>query len=298
MRYAVGDVGTNSCRLLIADVENNGMEVRVKQVVTTRIGEGLQESGWIRPRAMERTIDCLCQFNDLMRRWQVNAARIVATSAVRDAGNAEDFLALAEEKSGRQVIVLSGEAEGYLSYYGAQKGLQLAENPLVVDIGGGSVEFAFQQEKMELVSVPVGAVRASEGNWTETDILERLGQQAAGFAGNPRPLVLVGGTATSLVAIKKGLKYYDPGKVQGETISLAEMNEIYDRLAAMPLEERKTVPGLQPERADIILAGITVTKAVLKHTGHDRAIISDSDLLEGLIWSMHQETEGHHQAHP
>lgn len=291
MRYAACDVGTNSCRLLVAEITEDGkLEVLRKEVITTRIGEGLQRSSWLRPEAINRTLNCLESFMDIMRRCQVTERVVVATSAVREAINRDDFLVLAEERIGMHIEVLSGEREGQLSYLGAKAGLDLKANPLIADIGGGSTEVIHQRRGIKSISIPVGAVRAWEADWDEIEVKSRL---AAELPDNMRtkssPLILVGGTATSLVAIKKGMTVYNPSQVQGEKLTLLEINAYYDRLNQLTLDERKALPGLQPERADIIVKGILIIKCLVELFGRQEVMVSDSDLLEGLILTLHNK---------
>ena len=291
MRYAACDVGTNSCRLLVAEVGDDGkIKTMLKEVVTTRIGEGVHESGWLQPGAINRTLDCLDSFIDTMRRNQVTERVFVATSAVRDAINRDDFLVLAEERIGMPIQVLDGKREGELSYLGAVAGLGLRTNPLLADVGGGSTEIIFKHRGIKSFSVNVGAVRAWEADWNEDEVKTRL---AAGIPKGAKTksaaLVLVGGTATSLVAIKKGMTEYDPEQVQGERLTLPEINACHARLDRLTLEERKALPGLQPERADIIVKGVLIIKCLMELLGRGEALVSDSDLLEGLILSLHNK---------
>lgn len=289
MRYAACDVGTNSCRLLVAEVKEDGrIKTILKEVVTTRIGEGMHGSGWLQPRAINRTLNCLDSFMDTMRRCQVTERVFVATSAVRDAINRDDFLVLAEERIGMPIEVLDGKQEGEMSYQGAMTGLGLRTNPLVADVGGGSTEIIIRRRGIKSYSINVGAVRAWEADWSEKDIKTRLAAEIKkGIKTKSNPLVLVGGTATSLVAIKKGMTEYDPEKVQGERLSLPEIKTYHDRLAQLTLEERKALPGLQPERADIIVKGVLIIKCLMELLERDEALVSDSDLLEGLILTLH-----------
>ena len=265
LRYAACDVGTNSCRLLVAEIrEGNKLEVLRKEVVTTRIGEGVQRSGWLSPEAISRTLNCLDSFMNIMRRCQVTERVVVATSAVREAINRDDFLVLAEERIGMHIQVLSGEREGELSYLGAKARLRLKTNPVLADIGGGSTEVIHRRRGIKSISIPVGAVRAMEADWDESDVKSRL---AAGLpdklGGKSSSLVLVGGTATSLLAIKKGMNIYDPSQVQGEKLTLQEISAYHDQLDKLTLDERKVLPGLQPERADIIIKGTLIIKKII-----------------------------------
>lgn len=291
LRYAACDVGTNSCRLLVAEITENGkLEVLRKEVITTRIGEGLQRSGWLRPEAINRTLNCLDSFMDIMRRCQVTERVVVATSAVREAINRDDFLVLAEERTGMHIEVLSGEREGQLSYLGAKAGMDLKTNPVIADIGGGSTEVIHQRRGIKSISIPVGAVRAWEADWDEIEVKSRLAVEIPdNLRTKSSPLILVGGTATSLVAIKKGMIVYNPSQVHGEKLTLLEISAYYDRLNQLTLDERKALPGLQPERADIIVKGILIIKCLVELFGRQEVMVSDSDLLEGLILTLHNK---------
>lgn len=289
MRFAASDVGTNSCRLLIAEVVDHKLLTIFKRIVTTRIGQGVDQTGWLHPAAIARTVDCLGKFSEDMFHRQVSDKMVVCTSAVREAYNRDDFLVLAQERIGQKIEVLTGEQEGYYSYLGAKRGLKLKKNPLVVDIGGGSTEFILHIRKDHVLSLPIGAVRATEGNWDKAVVKQMItdGLKAQWYK-SKAPLVLVGGTATSLVALKKRMRHYDPELVQGEILTLTEIEELYRKISGLSLEERKTLPGLQPERADIIVKGILIVISVMECLGRDQAIISDSDLLDGMIWTMHE----------
>lgn len=290
MRYGASDVGSNSCRLLIGSIEDGRLKVLEKRVETTRLGAGLESTGWIKPEAMERTLFVLSQFLDIMRRYQVVEKAMVATSAVREAVNQKDFLFLAKERINLDIEVLNGEQEGSLSYLGAKKGLGMKANPILVDVGGGSTEFAFHRRQTQVISLPLGAVRATEEDWDEETIRLKMGKIDSTFGNFRVPLVLVGGTATTLVAIKKGK--YDPALVQGEELTLPEINYIYSRLNSLTLEEKQAIPGLQPERADIIVKGILIIKCIMEILNRKQAIVSDSDLLDGIIWKLHEERTG------
>ncbi len=288
MRFAASDVGTNSCRLLVAEISDTSLSLIHKQVVTTRIGEGVERTGRLNAAAIDRTLDCLDIFADVVEKNDVISWRVAATSAVREAANSGDILNRAEERVGVKIEVLSGESEGELSFRGARARLALKSNPLVIDVGGGSTEIIYSSRGIKSLSIPVGAVRATEADWNENDIKARFsGEIEARVINRRRPLVLVGGTATSLIAVKKRLKVYDPDQVQGEIIRLDDIRTIYDRLAGMELEERRQVEGLQPERADIIVKGILIIRCLLEILGRNQAKVSDSDLLDGLIWDSY-----------
>lgn len=286
MKLAAVDMGTNSCRLLIAEMMGGRPVTVLKKVVTTRLGEGIQESGWLHPLAIKRTVDCLINFREIMTGYRVEAWRVVGTSALREAANREDCLAVAED-AGLRIQVISGEEEAYLSYLGVQHGLTLDRPPLVVDLGGGSTEFIYLNEPRLIRSVPVGAVKASEGDWPAVRICEAF-REIFGLGARFRenPLVLVGGTPSTLVAVKKGLAEYDPELVHGQTLTREDVADLYNMLEAMPLELRRRLPGLQPERADIIVKGTLIVHLIMDGLQKREVTVSESDLLEGVIWQL------------
>lgn len=290
MRFAACDVGTNSCRLLVAEVIDKRLQIISKKVVTTRIGQGVGQSGWLHPVAIARTVDCLGKFSEEMFHRQITDAKVVCTSAVREAFNREDFLVLAEERIGHEIEVLSGEEEGYYSYLGAKKALRMKRNPLVVDVGGGSTEFVMRQRRNHALSLPIGAVRATEGGWDKAKVMAELAQGLKPDWVKPEvPLALVGGTATTLVAMKKKMRKYDPEKVQGVVLTLNDIESLYQKVVSLSIEERKSLPGLQPERADIIDQGILIVKSIIEYLERDHVVVSDSDLLDGIIWTLHEK---------
>lgn len=291
MIYGASDVGTNSCRLLVAEVHGTDLKVLDKKVVTTRIGRGLKQTGWIKPEAMEQTLDCLVSFNADLDRWNVADRIVVGTSAVREAVNSHDFRVLASERIGIDIVVLNGEEEGHLSCLGACKGLKLTKDPIVVDVGGGSSEVAYHSNRTRMISIPIGAVKATEADLDQEAIKsilckERI-QEFEDFA--EAPLVIVGGTATSMVAMKLGLTEYSSKLVHGQTLYLQDIKALHEHLDSLTLEERRQTPGLQPERADIIVKGILIIRSIMELLQRDQAIISDSDLLDGLVWRMHEK---------
>ncbi|WP_054695106.1 Ppx/GppA phosphatase family protein [Syntrophomonas palmitatica] len=180
---------------------------------------------------------------------------IVATSAVREAGNRDEFVEEAWRECRFNVRVIDGNEEAALSYLGVKKGLSLIASPLVVDLGGGSTEFMLENAGgVFALSLPLGAVRATETRMNSDAIrraLAVLNQHKAEWADNP--LVFVGGTAATLAAVKLKLREYRSELVHGQMLSCQDVNEIYNKLNSLTLPERRLIPGLQPERADIIL---------------------------------------------
>lgn len=288
MNYAAIDVGTNSCRLLIASIQKDRLVALARKLAATRLGEGLNHSGRINPEAMERTLACLADFYNLMREHQVESYRAVATSAVREAVNRRDLLNQARERLNLNIEAISGEEEAELSYQGVMYSLQFDRLPLVVDLGGGSTEFFIKDHKNFPLSLPIGAVRATENNMKAVDIADALAPLAEYkdlLSGHP--LVLVGGTASTLVAIKHALPEYDHDFVHGQVLQREEIADIYDMLERLPLRLRQRLPGLQPERADIIPRGTMIVLLIMDILSKTQIMVSDSDLLEAMIWGMY-----------
>ncbi len=287
MRYGAVDIGTNSCRLLIAQLNAQGKLVALgKELETTRIGEGMGQSRLLNEGAITRTLLCLSRFRKIMQEYGVDTYRTVATSAVREASNRNDFINRVRLQSSMEVDIVEGTEEARLSYDGVVKGLETSGPPLVVDLGGGSTEFICPDQDL-LLSLPIGAVRATEADMSASQIIERLSpltqfkQQLEN-----KPLVMVGGTVTSLVSIKKGMGQYNAESVHGEVLSRAEIGDLYNLLERMPLALRRRLPGLQPERADIIHKGALITLIIMEVLDHKEIIVSETDILEGIIWSM------------
>ncbi len=285
MKYGAIDIGTNSCRLLIAELEGELLTPVYSELQTTRIGEGLHHSGIISEVSMERNLLCLSKFRNTLQAYGVNNYRAIATSAVREAGNGQEFAKLAAEQSQIAVDIVSGEEEARLSYLGVEKGLNLGHPPLVADLGGGSIEFICNEQEFVL-SIPLGAVRATELNMSVEEISQRL-DRLEGMANNFRehPLVFVGGSASSLAAIQLGLETFESSQVHGQRLSQEDLAELHQLLEKTPLNLRRRIPGLQPERADIIVQGALIILMTLHKLGKAEMIVSESDLLQGIIWS-------------
>ncbi len=284
MRYAAIDVGSNSCRLLVADINKGQLQPVCRELRSTRLGEGVNATKKINPAAMKRTGDCLKDYIDSTRRLGVKDFRIVATSAMRDACNREEFVDLVKQSCGCSLEVISGEEEAQLSYLGVKEGLALT-SPLVVDLGGGSCEFRIEDgEEVFSLSLPLGAVRATETHLSIADaktILHPLEKNSDKF--KEHPLVFVGGTATTLVAMKFSMEIYDPQQVHGQKLSREEVADLYNMLELMPLNVRLRLPGLQPERADIIPAGAMIVLLIMDTLKRRQITISESDILDGII---------------
>lgn len=290
MNLAAVDIGTNSCRLFIAQASAGRLLPLYRDLETSRIGEGVSGSQLLKPEAIERTIDCLKGFQEIMHSHQVRKQRVIATSAVREARNREEFVARVKLELGLTVEVISGEEEAWLSYQGVCRGLDLHEEPLVADLGGGSTELVWREEgKLMPLSLPVGAVRATENRMSPaqiTAILQPLTARRAVF--KDQDLVFVGGTATSAVAIKLGLKEYNREVVHGHILKLGELEDLYERLRKMNLEQLLATPGVQIKRADIITKGLLVMLSIIREIDKNEVTISESDLMDAIAWQIYE----------
>lgn len=286
MSYAAIDIGSNSCRLLIADRDDCGLRILYKEIETTRIGAGWSESGQISAEAAERSWQWLEKAQTVLKAYDVQHYRVVATSAVREAANGKAFVQEAARRSHMPVEIISGEEEARLSYIGVERGLQLEHPPLVVDLGGGSTELICNHQDF-VISLPVGAVRATEMQMSAADITDRLqALESMQSRFMKYPLVMVGGTASTVASIKLGLSVYDSALVHGHQLTRQEIADIYRLLEATPLALRKRLPGLQPGRADIINAGVLIITLIMDMLKKSIMIVSDTDLLQGIIWSQ------------
>ena len=288
-RMAAVDIGTNSCRLLIADTKGQSIFPVFATLRTTRIGEGAAKYGFLGEVPMERTITALKGYLALIREFEVARLRVVATSAVREAANAALFLNNVREMTGLLIDIISGPEEARLNYIGACHAVDSEDTGIVIDIGGGSTEFTYpiQEGELSCSSIPLGAVRLTEQPRLLSEILSPMKGVLDKIRGLHHPtLIGVGGTITALAAVDQALHVYDPERIQGYFLSKKSVERIMFSLAVKNSEERKKVPGLLPERADIIIAGTTVLWTVLTYLCAPGITVSDADLLQGIILEM------------
>lgn len=288
MILAAIDMGTNSCRLLISSYDNGKAETIYRQNRSNRLGEGLNISGKINEMAMQNTAECLEEYKRIMLKNKVDMFHAVATSAVREADNKEQFTEFLKTVCGIDPEVINGQREAELSYAGAIKDWVDNKKPLVVDLGGGSTEVIWKASETICSSLPIGAVRATEADMSAADIagvISALGDIKEELS--EYSLVMVGGTATTLVAVKLALEVYDSAKVHGQKLSRAEIADIYNMLAGMPLRLRRRLPGLQPERADIIVKGILIVILLMDYLNKEEITVSENDILNGIIEELY-----------
>lgn len=280
------DIGTNSVRLLIGQRINGQVKPIRRHLTTTRLGQGLGEKGLLQEEAVKRTLEALAHYAQILQEYGVEKYRVVATSAAREAVNKE-LLLQGARKVGLEVEIISGAEEARLSYTGAISIHRHLKTPVVLDIGGGSTELIFcRQGQLHLSSIEVGAVRCTEDFWSEEDLHKALEPAFKMLPKENFSLVGVGGTITTLAAIDQKLALYDPRYIQGYVLTKEAVKAIESHLSALSLTERRQVPGLRPERADIILAGIKILRVILDQLPVAEVLISESDILDGIILSL------------
>ena len=296
-RYAVIDVGTNSVKLHIADRHADGTwSTVVDRAAVTRLGEGIDASGGLEPEPMARTSEAIADMADESRRAGAVAIAAVGTAGLRAAANGQAFVDDVEAACGVRIEIIPGTEEGRIAYVAATSGLGLARGSLVVfDTGGGSSQFTFghDDEVEEQFSVPVGAVRLTERHGLDGPVsedalratLDAIAGELDRLDDRPTPDVLagMGGAVTNLTAVKHGLAVYDPDVVQGTRLEGAEIDRQIELYRTRTADERRAIVGLQPNRAEVILAGACVVRTVLTKLGCDSLLVSDRGLRHGLI---------------
>ena len=293
-RVAAIDVGTNSSRLLVADVAGGRVTPIERRSRVTRLGRGVDLSGRLSAEAIEDVCAAIGEYIELIRELGVERVDAIATSAVRDAENGSAFIAELRERFALSARVLDGEEEARLTYLGATSEHVPIEPTLVIDIGGGSTELIVGSgtEIAFHTSLQVGVVRHSERHIASdppTAIeLEALAgdvraQIEAAIAGAPAAAegIAVAGTPTSLAAVEMQLVPYDPARVHGHILSLPAIQRMLSQLASAPLAERIETPGLHPDRAPTIVAGVVVLVETMRAFGLDRIAVSEHDILYG-----------------
>jgi len=296
-RQAIIDVGTNSVKLHVAELQPDGTwSPVVDRGDVTRLGEGIQGTGAIAPAAMERTAQAIAGMAAEARRLGVDGITAVGTMGLRTASNRDAFLELVKENCGLAIEVIPGEEEGRVAFLAVQSALALPGGTVVIfDTGGGSTQFTFgkgtQVERQ--FSVNVGAVRYTErfhlDKAVETAVLE---QAKAAIAADlsmidgalpSDTLVGMGGAITNMTAVMRGLSQYDPDAVQGSVIDRREVDRQIELYRLIPAEQRRQVVGLQPKRAEVILAGACIVGTVMNKLGKSSLSVSDRGLRHGLL---------------
>jgi exopolyphosphatase/guanosine-5'-triphosphate,3'-diphosphate pyrophosphatase len=294
MRVAAVDLGSNSTRLLVADVADERIDEVVRRLKITRLGEGVDERKRLLPVPIARVRNVLTDFRREAESLGAERTLAIATSAVRDAENGEAFLGEVEWSYGFKTRLLTGHDEAQLTFRGASLGRELAEDTLVLDIGGGSTELVVGETDALRFhdSLDLGAVRLTE-RFLHSDppAAEELAACASAVRAllaervpdeiRPRAAIGVAGTITSIAALDLGLEEYDPERVHGHRLSREGVAAQCERLSAVPLAERREIPALDPDRAPVIVAGTVILSEVLDHFGLDGLEASERDILDG-----------------
>ena len=304
MNVAVVDIGSNSTRLLIAEIEDHRVRRElVRHSEVTRLGAGVDADGRLRDDAMQRVYTTLDGYKAEIDEHGAQAAVAVLTSAVRDSANGQEFADTVRDRYGLEPHVLSGDEEAELTFLGATSERDASDRTptLVLDIGGGSTEMIIGSggEVGFHVSTQAGVVRQTERHLhvdppdpAEMDALAADARRILEAAvptdrrGEVQHGIAVAGTATSLAAIAQHLDPYDPERVHGYLLSSGECDRILGELAAMTLEERRQVAGLHPDRAPTIVAGVLIFREVLRLFGLSRIEISEHDILRGAALGL------------
>jgi exopolyphosphatase/guanosine-5'-triphosphate,3'-diphosphate pyrophosphatase len=293
-RVAVIDVGTNSTRLLVADVAGGRVTPLERRSTVTRLGRGVDLSGRLATEAIEDVCAAIDIYVGLMEELGAEAVDVIATSAVRDADNGSAFVAELRERFALSPRVLDGSEEARLTYLGATSEALPSEPTLVVDIGGGSTEMVVGRgsEISFHDSLQAGVVRHSEryiaGDPPAASELEQLATDIRGLIEGSLTSgveaahgVAVAGTPTSLAAVELELEPYDPSRVHGHTLTLPSIQRMLSRLASLPLAERVEIPGLHPDRAPTIVAGVVILVETMRAFELEEITVSEHDILYG-----------------
>jgi exopolyphosphatase/guanosine-5'-triphosphate,3'-diphosphate pyrophosphatase len=296
-RHAVIDVGTNSVKFHIGERHPDGRwQAVVDRAEVTRLGEDLEHAGVISAEPLARTVAAIAAMVEEARGHRVRATTAVGTAGLRMAGNRDQVIEAIRDHTGVRVEVISGEEEGRLAYLAVRAGLGAPQGSLVVfDTGGGSSQFTFGRgpEVDERFSLPVGAVRHTERFGLAgvvdpsalDDALAAIAADLAPLDGRPPPdaLVAMGGAVTNMTAVKLGLAAYDPELVQGAVLDRVEVDRQIELYRSRDAEARRVIVGLQPKRAEVILAGACIVRTVMDKLGQQRLTVSDRGLRHGLL---------------
>jgi exopolyphosphatase/guanosine-5'-triphosphate,3'-diphosphate pyrophosphatase len=296
-RIAVIDVGSNSVKLLVAESSDNAVIPIYEATHISRLGEGIWTNGLISPQAVRRNVEAIQECLKSAHNYHAATIIAVGTMALRTASNSGEFIDRVRDSTGVAIEIISGDEEARLAYMAVLSGLPVQEEELAVfDIGGGSTEFVFGRGSTvdKRFSVGLGAIRITE-EFIKSDPVTKNQLKAAlgaidqvlaehSVTGNVPRLVGIGGTITAVGAVQYKMKEYDPSLVQGATLTLREVEKQIRMYSKRTIEERLQIIGLQPKRADIILAGSLILKVIMERLGADSLIMSHRGLRHGLAY--------------
>lgn len=309
-RVAAVDLGTNTVRLLVAKLTQGQDELQelARDMVITRLGEGVDGTGRLKPEALQRTIEVLRRYARRARALGAERIHVAATSAVRDASNRDELSAAVERLTGEPLEVLSGEDEARVAFLGGTRGLIAQDPVLVVDIGGGSTEFALGrrgQDPQGVVTAQLGSVRLTERfirsdppTYDELAAVDRAVGDALSDVEDRIPvhdgrtLVALAGTSTTVQAIALALSEYDPDRIHRTVLPRTRAEQVYRLLADMTIPERRALPVMAPGREDVIASGAAILVGVMQRWGFGSAVVSETDILDGLVYRMVEPSIG------
>ncbi len=301
--YAAIDVGTNTLRLLVADaVSPDAYTILHEEQEVTRLGEGLTPGGLLLDEPRRRSVAVLNRFAQVARRFRAEQVAVIGTSAVREGHNREEFAAAITRETGLSLRVIDGQEEARLTLLGVHRGLRLGSRRiLLIDVGGGSTEFilAAGGTVESAVSTGLGVIKLTE-RYLPSDPpapselraleqvvaarIERLRRELPGLG--EAALIGTAGTPTTLAAIDLGLPTYNRQKVHGHVLGRSRVGNLFASLAGMPVRERRLIPGLEPGRADVIVAGGAILFATMDRLGFEEMRVSDDGLREGILLDL------------
>jgi len=302
-RLAALDIGTNSARLLVADLDDAAGPLTTidRRTRITRLGQGVNEARRLDPEAIARTLAVLEEYAQAITEHGVSRVRMTATSASRDASNRDEFFDPAERIVGVRPELISGDEEAALEYAGATHELTEPEPYLLIDVGGGSTEFIAGGRGPEgLISVDVGCVRLTE-QYLHSDppspeelsvavsvVRDHLADvdRAVPGAAHAKTLIGTAGTVWTIGAIELGIDASESARIHHSRVSRAAVEEIFRTLATETIEQRRHNPGLEPGRVDVIVGGVIVVVAAMRHWDFDEMLVSEADILDGLVRSI------------
>lgn len=305
LRLAVIDLGTNSTRLLIADVDGARCEEVDRRAEITRLGDGVDRAGVLDSEAIFRTINVLKDFTAAIKSMGVERVRCIGTSSLRDAENSKDLAAMVKDDFGFDVEILSGAEEARLSFLGATNSRNPDLNYLVFDVGGGSTEIVFGKPDLpnSYVSLDLGCVRLSERFLKSDPPAEKefkamkieadkvVNDRTSGWDFEVDEAIGLAGTVTTLAAVDQQMEVYDPAKIEGYKLELSKIAYHEDEFRRLSRKEISRIPGIQHGREGVILAGTLLVLSVMKRFGLQNFIVSERDILDG---AMQELLNGYH----
>lgn len=308
MRLASADIGSNTIRMLIGDVDGSRVIPCEYRRAITRLARGMDRTGMLDEMAMEKTLKTLSLYSEAIKASGAVRTRAVGTSALREAENSGEFISSIKRLTGLEVEVISGKEESEITALGVLSGVPEAESALIVDIGGGSTEVMLHSRGMTAMSAtyPVGVVKLLErhimSDPPSARDLRSLEEECRGFSSRVRGdfgqriesgtvLIGTGGTMTTLAAMDLGLETYNREKIHLHEIFIERLRSASSKLASMKCAERALLRGLETERADLIMAGIILTINMLETLGFYKLSVSESGLLEGMLLKLSVEAK-------